>query len=280
MVDGIDGDDIYRMVEDEFYLIANKFTAHLHAAEYQKLQEEAKSHNAATIRNISRPVVGRMTDLAKKKHERSSRVQRHKRVTERDHDESGNDNIKATSLFGLMESPRKKIPRLDLFVHGSMATKPLVTSRSRRQESSTTDENRVRLVDSRPVPRNPAAISSEDEDDDLDAIPQRKCNLPSPKLPRLNNTRPASSTAYEHVKTTSLPRSDQNVALRGPKPAQTGQEEDIRSSTSEDDSDGALFGFQKRAKSRSRHKVNTTQSSSSNPSSKSIRDCIPGFNQG
>ncbi len=36
MIDGLEDDDKYRMVEDEFVATAGTFTAHLHAAEYQR----------------------------------------------------------------------------------------------------------------------------------------------------------------------------------------------------------------------------------------------------
>ncbi|KAG7288130.1 hypothetical protein NEMBOFW57_007653 [Staphylotrichum longicolle] len=68
MIEGIDHDDMYRMVEDEFLSVAGDFTRHLHAAEYQRLKGLAKSENAETIQNISRPVTGEMTDLVRRRH--------------------------------------------------------------------------------------------------------------------------------------------------------------------------------------------------------------------
>lgn len=45
MQEGLDADDIYMMVEDEFHAIAQSYTAHLHHAEYKRLMREAKERN-------------------------------------------------------------------------------------------------------------------------------------------------------------------------------------------------------------------------------------------
>lgn len=42
MIAGLDGDDVYMMVEDEFYATAQTFTVHLHRAEYKRLMREAR----------------------------------------------------------------------------------------------------------------------------------------------------------------------------------------------------------------------------------------------
>lgn len=55
MVEGFDNDDRWRMVEDEFYSVAARFTAHLHAAQYRRLKDEAKKQNP-TIHPLVRPV--------------------------------------------------------------------------------------------------------------------------------------------------------------------------------------------------------------------------------
>lgn len=56
MQDGLDGDDIYIMVEDEFHAVAKMFTQHLHHAEYVRLKNLAKSRTASTMSTISRPI--------------------------------------------------------------------------------------------------------------------------------------------------------------------------------------------------------------------------------
>ncbi|CBF86338.1 hypothetical protein AN2182.2 [Aspergillus nidulans FGSC A4] len=56
--EGLDEDDIYIMVEDEFYTVAQTFTRHLHYAEYVRSKKEAKVRNADTIADIARPTSG------------------------------------------------------------------------------------------------------------------------------------------------------------------------------------------------------------------------------
>ncbi|KAJ8123767.1 hypothetical protein ONZ43_g359 [Nemania bipapillata] len=124
MIEGVDGDDRYRMVEDEFLATAQQFTAHLHAAEYKRLKAASEVENAQMIKNISRPVVGRMTDLVSVKRERNALAEKQRRALRRlrkgdaSGDEStGTDDVNYSwqkqSLHGLMESPGKRARRLD-----------------------------------------------------------------------------------------------------------------------------------------------------------------------
>ncbi|KAL2159463.1 hypothetical protein VTH06DRAFT_2468 [Thermothelomyces fergusii] len=118
MIEGIDHDDMYRMVEDEFLAVAGEFTRHIHTAEYQRLKGLAKSQNAETIQTISRPVTQEMTDLVKWRHaalDTAARQRRglakalRQRGTSNDSDEENLPRRPATSLQGLMDnSPRKQ----------------------------------------------------------------------------------------------------------------------------------------------------------------------------
>ena len=62
MYPGFDRDDIYIMVEDEFYAVAKTFTQHLHHAEYVRLKSLAKERVAASTsatsytNTITRPI--------------------------------------------------------------------------------------------------------------------------------------------------------------------------------------------------------------------------------
>ncbi|MCJ1351173.1 MAG: hypothetical protein MMC33_001155 [Icmadophila ericetorum] len=69
IVPGLENDDIYIMVEDEFLATAQTFTAHLHHAEYIRLKNLTKSQNALTVSTIFRPVDGTtfMRDELKKR---------------------------------------------------------------------------------------------------------------------------------------------------------------------------------------------------------------------
>ncbi|KAI0555624.1 hypothetical protein F4679DRAFT_177054 [Xylaria curta] len=121
MIDGIDGDDRYRMVEDEFLTTAQQFTAHLHAAEYKRLKDASELENAQMIKNISRPVVGQVTNLVKIKQERKALIKKQRLATRRlrkedSGDESTDDHNgswQKLSLRGLMESPGKRAKQPD-----------------------------------------------------------------------------------------------------------------------------------------------------------------------
>ncbi|KAI1277400.1 hypothetical protein F5Y07DRAFT_85281 [Xylaria sp. FL0933] len=157
MIEGIDGDDRYRMVEDEFLATAQQFTAHLHAAEYKRLKTASEVENAQMIRNISRPVVGQMTHLVKTKQERKAlnEKQRLAKRKLRQGDASGDessgtddlhDSWQKQSLHGLMESPSKRAKRLNELPIATSVTRAAagfnkqsdVTSPSRRKSKAKT----------------------------------------------------------------------------------------------------------------------------------------------
>jgi hypothetical protein len=83
MEDGMENDDIFRMVEDEFLDTAKDFTQHLHAAEYQRMKKAAKSQNADTISSISRPVTTRMPEETRRKVESVARAKKQASVLNR-----------------------------------------------------------------------------------------------------------------------------------------------------------------------------------------------------
>ena len=55
---GLNRDDIYIMVEDEFLATAQSFTRHLHHAEYQRLKRLVRDRNDGDIANVSRATDG------------------------------------------------------------------------------------------------------------------------------------------------------------------------------------------------------------------------------
>ena len=110
------------MVEDEFYAVAQRFTQHLHYAEYVRRTKEVKSQNAARIRDIARPTDGitPMSEETKKKKKAEALAARQKAGMEQvqettghregndDNDDDDDDDMWAgTSLHDLMTSPRK-----------------------------------------------------------------------------------------------------------------------------------------------------------------------------
>jgi hypothetical protein len=133
MIDGFDHDDSYRMVEDELRAVASHFTAHLHAAEYQRLKTLARSQNAETIRSISRPVSGRMTDPVRRRKAlagyigkrdrgvRSALGQEPAGAYDQD-DEDDEPTGVGSHLQGLMNSPSKSRPPLSAILPSSSRT--------------------------------------------------------------------------------------------------------------------------------------------------------------
>jgi hypothetical protein len=201
MIEGIDHDDKYRMVEDEFLAVAGEFTRHLHAAEYQRLKGLAKSENAEAIQNISRPVTGEMTDLVKRRHAALDTASKQRKgIAKMLESKSDDDDEKparrpATSLQGLMESPRKQSVLLTSVTgarpgSGHRAAMDASPSRRRptagmvRKSSLDMSDQNHRLPSVR-FKREPT-LDSDDDDDDLDAQP------PWPRNAELRRPGPAA----------------------------------------------------------------------------------------
>lgn len=140
MIPGLQHDDKWRMVEDEFVAMAHKLTAHLHAAEYQRLKKLAQDQNADAIRSLSRPVTAPMTNRVKRRQTVSSlqKSQRKglKRALSRAQDADADDDDDAdelpwtgTNLEGLMDSPRKKMVPLTRMFSIASGTRAAALSR-------------------------------------------------------------------------------------------------------------------------------------------------------
>jgi hypothetical protein len=195
MVEGIGNDDKYRMVEDEFLALAGDYTRHLHAAEYQRLKTLAKSQNAETIQNISRPVTGDMTDLVQRRHAALATAAKQRkgiaaalgkragRDSSDSSDEEGPSRWAGTSLQGLMDSPRKKeIPLAAIAAGGRAPTGSrglFDASPSRRSRHTSSIDTRMKegnisqahlqkngLSSKGLIKREPISDSDDDDDDD------------------------------------------------------------------------------------------------------------------
>ncbi|KAE8442584.1 hypothetical protein EG329_003071 [Mollisiaceae sp. DMI_Dod_QoI] len=188
MKEGTDCDDKYRMVEDEFLTIAQRFTVHLHAAEYKRLQKMAKTRNADTISSISRPVTGRMPDQTKRKVEAIARsktkklvleslIRKNSRGTDLSDDSDDGDGLPyvGTSLHGLMDSPKRKAASLTklsaaVTTRASAGYKRPV-SRSDQKSSLGSPQPRQVIPSSRSAEgKDDDATESSVDDDDLDAF--------------------------------------------------------------------------------------------------------------
>ncbi|KAF8854241.1 hypothetical protein BDZ45DRAFT_47919 [Acephala macrosclerotiorum] len=243
MIDGMDDDDKYRMVEDEFLTIAQRFTVHLHAAEYKRLQKEAKSRNAETISSISRPVIGKMPDQTKRKVEAVERSKAQKSVLEgligkktgtaglSDDSDDGDDlPFVGTTLHGLMGSPRKKaksLAKISAPVTTRAAAgfkKPAVQSKPGKISSLGSPTPRRAVLHPEIEVNEGDETESSVDDDDLDAptlaAPTRA--IPAPKLAILERKPPAAQSAsFASIKKESETPPRPKPSMKPPKDVQT-----------------------------------------------------------
>jgi hypothetical protein len=218
MNEGIDHDDKYRIVEDEFLSIAQRFTVHLHAAEYKRQQKMVKSRNADTINSISRPVTGKMPDQTRRRVEAVSRAKAQKAVlagllgkgagngdVSDDSDDADGLPYVGTTLHGLMDSPRRKAASLTKL--GIIAATTRAAAGFKQPAAQSKSGQLAALQSPRPkgaLPRGQApqrnhdstTESESEDDDDLDAP------IPAPKLiaPR-NNSVPGPNSHSSFFKT-------------------------------------------------------------------------------
>jgi hypothetical protein len=201
MRDGLDHDDIYMMVEDEFYSVCKTFTQHLHHAEYVRQKELAKARNVSTISAISRPVdtSTKMRAETAKRREKELNAEKakaalnqiHRQAAARrpktDADEGEEERIAmkddapwaGTALQNFMASPsraQKSLAGLHAAEAGTRAAagfsgpavKQVSSSRTfDLKPSSSKDSRREKGY----VSKSESTTSGED-DDDLDALPR------------------------------------------------------------------------------------------------------------
>ncbi|KAL5601391.1 hypothetical protein BROUX41_002622 [Berkeleyomyces rouxiae] len=166
MIEGLDNDDQYCMVEDELYETAKRFTAHLHDAEYQRLRNEVRSLNASDAKNIARPVVGSMTDTAKRVGTQSGRLQMLRKATDKNRVRNAADNDDDALLdAALAETPLGQLMQFGWAKQDSPINKnwktrgdrPAVSSRSSPQGSRQRDirTSGQQAVTEAPTPASP-----------------------------------------------------------------------------------------------------------------------------
>lgn len=207
LIEGFDNDDMYIMVEDEFYAVAQSFTRHLHHAEYVRRKKEAKLRNAAAIKDLPRPTDGQtaMREETKRRKESEALHARQRsglertrgkrpRVDSEEEEDSDLDEDKeddpwvGTSLHGLMTSPRKA--RSFVGLQGIKSTTRAAAGYS--QTSGSDSRDRYQLPSSPPPP--PPARQKEpethnvgetasDDDDNLEIQPSKVTTV-SRRLPQ------------------------------------------------------------------------------------------------
>jgi hypothetical protein len=183
LLEGLDKDDAWIMVEDEFYAVAQTFTQHLHYAEYVRRTKEAKARNAASLGELDRPTDGRtaIPKNVQRKHEVEELAARQKSGLGQvlggnadEHEDTEDEKMWAgTHLHDLLTSPRKA---------RSLAGVQTIKSATRaaagygQAAASTSSQARVTSGDEPPSPSMAAVVqrmdvdeeTAMDEDDDLD----------------------------------------------------------------------------------------------------------------
>ncbi|KAF6809187.1 hypothetical protein CSOJ01_07065 [Colletotrichum sojae] len=286
-----DDDDRYRMVEDELAAVAGRFTAHLHAAEYQRLQTHARSQNAETIKSISRPVVGSLTELARRRQEELLRrkkqreaLRRAKAAAGRDDAESGDDAAAptwhGTSLQGLMRGPKKsEVPLAALTRSGSGTGAMLggvVKTRGKRPAPA---PMRKEVIEE----ETETETETEDESDDLDGpvrapvavapkpVSREPIRPPTMTSRASTSTTPATGTkAATHTRTSSVTEPKAISSKISVAPASTG----VANMDDDDDDDEDLFTSFKNRRARTRER---TLVKKKDPSEQKPVDIIPSF---
>ena len=188
MRDGLDKDDIYVMVEDEFLSTAKTFTRHLHHAEYRRLKAVARLRNASVSNGLSRPVDGTtmMSLELRKRKERETILGKQRAIlksgnnagSDREMEDSRDEDLwKGTNLSSLMSPSKwqnKALLGLDGLSSSTRAAAGYSPPRTKRAEvrvydiRSTTKRERLAIPLAKPATEEGSATES-GTDDDLDA---------------------------------------------------------------------------------------------------------------
>jgi len=212
---GLQRDDIWIMVEDEFLETARQFTNHLHRAEYQRLKQLAKSQNASVTQTISRPIDPRVhlseearrieqaASLAKKQHDGIAKLMQDIQQAKDADDDLDADHedpwMRDSRLAHLMSGTQVEHTRLDNLTSTSSKTRASAGfSKPTKTETKVSNRSSTGLsMDSlRSARRNPVATTLEesrsDSEDDLDHY--------RPPVSKLAKISEGSSRQETHIK--------------------------------------------------------------------------------
>ncbi|RBR10490.1 hypothetical protein FVER53590_06349 [Fusarium verticillioides] len=285
---GLDHDDRYRIVEDEFVNMAHQFTLHIHTSEYNRLKNLAKHQNADTIREIERPVVGAPTLLTRHRQEDVCRNVKQRKLLGTNSNEKKDSPYVGSNLQGLMESPRKE--------HKWISATGLADTAATRASAGFKSQkiSPLRLnqgSSSTPAKKRHIPLGDDDETDDGDdldlATPSRvtatkaarTAHTSSPAMPR-STPRTAFSTPRSlksAMNTTSRPGSSVKRPTTAPGGSQAQARKISKSrDTQEDIDDDDPFGINKRRiqRQKSREQFRKTEEKIA---SKPSLDDIPSF---
>ncbi|KAM3424438.1 hypothetical protein BST61_g6442 [Cercospora zeina] len=193
MKPGYGADDIWMMVEDEFYSTAQLYTQHLHQAEYARLRKLHKSRGQETLATLARATDGRTaqsTEL-KVKRQQEQNERKRKQAVVADSDSGDDDEF-------------MMVPQLASLMTGSQgatghAQSSSTKSRSRRALAEDRDSSSDPLPEPDLSPVDEAVEEDkETESDDLDAPLRKKRVQTETAIPR-----PATSSGQ--ASSSSLP---------------------------------------------------------------------------
>jgi hypothetical protein len=274
--------------------VAQKWTVHLHAAEYKRQEKMVKARNAETINTISRPVTDRMPDQTRRRVEgvARSKTQRitiegllGKKAATDDIDDSDEDGLPyiGTTLHGLMDSPRRKAASLSKVGSAKTATraaagfhKPAQSkmNASQRMGSESPVSRKDHLSSHAPNHQLNESTASSDEDDDLDAP------IPAPKLEpisRVSNPLPSSSRSIAcSSAVTQSSRSSQGSSLVQSQVRVATVEKALSSFTNVDEPGALSDVSRRRAKRQQLARLEKTKQEKEEQRKKK-RDIIPTF---
>lgn len=251
MIPGPPNDDKFRMVDDEFLHMAQRFTAHLHRAEYDRLKALSKAQNAATISEIERPVVASAVPTARAR-QRSEAAQnsmkRRKALEAETGDDSDDHKTKgdeqrptAKGLRGLMEVPRREGRTIMPAASASSSSSRTRAAAGYSSKSSPQQDHRSREIS----PSLPPLVSSSKKVKlDLPANPKSTTtqSRSTSQHPRTSNSNPQAISSRATGLPKGVPRPDSSRTKADNQPPSV--------YNVDDDLDDDLFGLHERRMSR------------------------------
>lgn len=218
--------------------MAHKLTAHLHAAEYQRLKKLAQDQNADAIRSLSRPVTAPMTNRVKRrqtvlslqKSQRKGLKRALSRAQDAEDDGEEADDLPwtGTNLEGLMDSPRKKMVPLTRIISTASGTRAAALSRKDGgsspigiHRSSSVQQARSPSIARKRSVHVQKSDTKEEKETKERASPWRPTVISSPKLEYKANESTSSNDTFHTAPSTAQGRASRLTAavVRKPDPA-------------------------------------------------------------
>ena len=218
MHDGLDADDMYIMVEDEFQTVAQSFTQHLHHAEYQRMKKKARDAGpkplpapTSNMRQETKAKLQASLLHGKQNAALNGMLNGAVRATagkeEDEEEERENDPWLGTSLAGLMatDGPRHRtaLVGLEKIASSTRAAKGYrrgeVDSPSERDEGSGAIEVSSGNSMFAKAKNDERGMDAEENDHDLKGSPRPRSSAMKPSPSLANVRRPSTVTKNGNV---------------------------------------------------------------------------------